>query len=141
MLFAIGNLKTLFSVSYPSCWATFQSCSRALTQSTDYLQIVGIVGGQAGVGVIGDALGRRWGLIQDAVIMQLGVVLLVASNGPGQAGWVVFYGIAQVGGQVCSCVWTSHVSSCGWQFIYGLGVGGEYPMTGQHSIPIPSISH
>lgn len=97
VLFAIGNLKTLFSASYPSCWATFTSCSRALTQSTDYLQIVGIVGGQVGVGVIGDALGRRWGLIQDAAIMLLGVVMLVGANGPGQTGWVVFYAVAQVG--------------------------------------------
>lgn len=54
-------------------------------------------------------LGRRWGLIQDATIMFLGLVMLVASWGVTLNGWVICY------------AWCL--------FFYGIGVGGEYPMT------------
>jgi MFS family permease len=54
-------------------------------------------------------IGRRWGLIQDAAIMFLGLVLLTASWGATLNGWVIFYS------------WSL--------FFYGVGVGGEYPMT------------
>lgn len=50
-------------------------------QAVDYLEVAGIIIGQILVGAIGDWLGRRWGLIQDAVIMFLGLVMLTASWG------------------------------------------------------------
>lgn len=65
--------------------------------------------GQILVGVVGDWLGRRWGLIQDAMIMFLGLIMLTASWGTTLNGWVICY------------VWSL--------FFYGIGVGGEYPMT------------
>lgn len=65
--------------------------------------------GQILVGVIGDWLGRRWGLIQDATIMFIGLLMLTASWGVTENGWVICY------------VWSL--------FFYGVGVGGEYPMT------------
>jgi MFS family permease len=65
--------------------------------------------GQVLVGVIGDWLGRRWGLIQDATIMFVGLLMLTAAWGVTQNGWVICY------------VWAL--------FFYGVGVGGEYPMT------------
>ena len=96
VLFSIGNLNTLYKVAYPSCWKTFTACSKILTQTTDYFQIVGIVIGQVGVGLLGDWVGRRYGLIQDALIMFVGVVLLAVSNGTDQSGWVLMYAISQV---------------------------------------------
>ncbi len=54
-------------------------------------------------------LGRRWGLIQDATIMFIGLLMLTAAWGVTLNGWVVCY------------VWSL--------FFYGIGVGGEYPMT------------
>jgi len=54
-------------------------------------------------------LGRRWGLIQDATIMFLGLLMLTASWGVTMNGWVICY------------AWSL--------FFYGIGVGGEYPMT------------
>jgi hypothetical protein len=48
-------------------------------------------------------IGRRWGLIQDASIMLLGLVMLVAAWGVNQNGWVICY------------AWSL--------FIYGIGVG------------------
>lgn len=40
---------------------------------------------------MGDWLGRRWGLIQDAAIMLLGLVMLTASWGGSLQGWVICY--------------------------------------------------
>jgi len=65
--------------------------------------------GQVMVGFEGDWVGRRFGLVQDALVMFLGLVMLTASWGTSLNGWVICY------------AWS--------QFIYGIGVGGEYPMT------------
>lgn len=65
--------------------------------------------GQILVGILGDWMGRRWGLIQDAVIMFIGLLMLTSAWGVTQNGWVICY------------VWSL--------FFYGVGVGGEYPMT------------
>ncbi|KAK5006746.1 hypothetical protein LTR28_006128, partial [Elasticomyces elasticus] len=78
-------------------------------QAVDYLEICGIIVGQVLVGVIGDWLGRRWGLIQDATIMFVGLLMLTAAWGVTQNGWVICY------------AWVL--------FFYSIGVGGEYPMT------------
>lgn len=45
------------------------------------MEIVGIICGQILVGILGDWLGRRWGLIQDATIMFIGLIMLTASWG------------------------------------------------------------
>lgn len=117
MLFSIGNVKPLFQASstFASCWQQPGSknphpiCNYTWVEAVDYLEICGIIVGQILVGILGDWLGRRWGLIQDAVIMFIGLVMLTASWGVTQNGWVICY------------VWSL--------FFYGIGVGGEYPMT------------
>ena len=80
-------------------------CSKAWVQSVSYLQIVGIIIGQVGVGIIGDWVGRKWGLVQDACVMLLGSVMLTASWGLSLQGWVIMYTFSL--------------------FIFGVGVGGE----------------
>ncbi|GIZ40158.1 hypothetical protein CKM354_000351000 [Cercospora kikuchii] len=109
VLFSIGNVKPLFQAAFPDCWKSNTVCTKTWVQSVDYLEIVGIIVGQILVGVLGDWIGRRWGLIQDAVIMFLGLIMLTASWGTTLNGWVICY------------VWSL--------FFYGIGVGGEYPMT------------
>jgi MFS family permease len=115
----------LLQAAFPQCWKTFETCDETWTQAVDYLEICGIIvgkstpysaskthltyKGQILVGIIGDWMGRRWGLIQDAVIMFVGLLMLVASWGTSLNGWVICY------------VWSL--------FFYGIGVGGEYPMT------------
>jgi MFS family permease len=79
------------------------------TEALEYLEIVGIMVGQVLVGYLGDQLGRRWGLIQDATIMFIGLLMLTSAWGITQEGWVICYAWAL--------------------FFYGVGVGGEYPMT------------
>jgi len=109
VLFSIGNLKPLFQKGFPECWSKAKICNQTWIQAVDYLEICGIIVGQILVGVIGDWIGRRWGLIQDATIMFLGLIMLTCSWGVTQNGWVICY------------VWSL--------FFYGVGVGGEYPMT------------
>ncbi|EMC93447.1 hypothetical protein BAUCODRAFT_95153 [Baudoinia panamericana UAMH 10762] len=109
VLFSIGNVKPLLQASFPGCWTHYTVCNKTWTQAIDYLEICGIIVGQILVGIIGDWLGRRWGLIQDAAIMFIGLVMLTAAWGTTLNGWVICY------------VWSL--------FFYGIGVGGEYPMT------------
>ncbi|EHA25335.1 hypothetical protein ASPNIDRAFT_42307 [Aspergillus niger ATCC 1015] len=109
VLLSIGNISTLFQHSFSACWDKYELCNKQWINAITYLEIVGIIIGQVLVGVIGDWVGRRWGLLQDAWIMFLGLVMLTCAWGVTQNGWVICY------------AWSL--------FIYGIGVGGEYPMT------------
>lgn len=114
VLFSIGNLQSLFAASFPGCWGKYKVCNKTWIQSVGYLEVVGIIVGQILVGILGDWLGRRWGLIQDAVIMFTGLLMLTAAWGTSLNGWVICY------------TWSL--------FFYGVGVGGEYPMTATSSM-------
>ena len=81
MLFSIGNVRPLLAAAFPSCWTHYTTCDKTWTQAIDYLEICGIIVGQILVGIIGDWLGRRWGLIQDATIMFIGLLMLTAAWG------------------------------------------------------------
>ena len=112
MLFSIGLNTTLFSHAFPNCWGSdpvVQECQTVWIQATSYLEVVGIIVGQILVGILGDWLGRRWGLIQDATIMFIGLLMLTASWGVTLNGWVICYALSLM--------------------FYSIGVGGEYPMT------------
>jgi MFS family permease len=108
-LFSVGNLTALFQSVWPTCWKTYKVCSQNWIASVSYLEIIGIIFGQIGVGLIGDWIGRRWGLIQDVVIMFIGTIFLTSMWGKSLQGWVILYGFSLM--------------------FYSLGVGGEYPMT------------
>ena len=118
----------MFQQAFKSCWATGgKACNYQWINAVDYMEIIGIIIGQVLVGILGDwyvglqlayswqtrltnaRLGRRWGLIQDASIMFLGLIMLVCAWGTTLNGWVICY------------AWSL--------LIYGVGVGGEYPMT------------
>ncbi|KPM38122.1 hypothetical protein AK830_g8435 [Neonectria ditissima] len=114
VLFSIGNLEPLFKAAWPECWSEHSVCSKNWVASVTYLEIIGIMVGQAFVGVIGDWIGRRWGLIQDAAIMFIGLLMLTASWGLTLQGWIICY------------AWSL--------FFYGIGVGGEYPITATSSL-------
>jgi len=109
VLFSIGNVGPLFKATFKSCWNDYTTCDKTWVQAVDYLEVLGIICGQILVGILGDWLGRRWGLIQDATIMFIGLLMLTASWGLTENGWVICY------------AWSL--------FFYGIGVGGEYPMT------------
>ncbi|ORY62315.1 major facilitator superfamily domain-containing protein [Pseudomassariella vexata] len=114
VLFSIGNLEPLFKKAWPECWDKKAVCSDNWVASVTYLEVIGIMVGQVFVGIIGDWIGRRWGLIQDALIMFIGLLMLTGSWGVTLEGWVICY------------AWSL--------FFYGIGVGGEYPITATSSM-------
>jgi MFS family permease len=115
VLFSIGNLEPLFKQVWPECWGSDHAvCTKSWVASVTYLEIIGIMAGQLVVGVLGDWVGRRWGLIQDALIMFIGLLMLTASWGLTLQGWVICY------------AWSL--------FFYSFGVGGEYPITATSSL-------
>ncbi|BGP26739.1 hypothetical protein JCM10295v2_005699 [Rhodotorula toruloides] len=114
VLFSIGNLSALFSSAWPRCWKTFAVCDENWVNAVTYLEILGIIVGQCLVGYEGDWIGRKFGLCQDALVMLIGSILLTGVWGTSLNGWVIAYG------------WSL--------FIYGIGVGGEYPMTGTKAL-------
>ena len=81
MLFSIGNVTPLLEAAFPRCWKNEIDCEAVWLQSITYLEVVGIIIGQILVGILGDWLGRRWGLIQDATIMFIGLVMLSCAWG------------------------------------------------------------
>ena len=113
-LFSVGNLTALFQEVWPQCWKSFVVCNSNWIASVGYLEIVGIIFGQIAVGIIGDWIGRRWGMIQDAVVMLIGTILLGGMWGTNLQGWVIMYAISLM--------------------FYSFGVGGEYPMTSTRAI-------
>jgi hypothetical protein len=80
-LFSIGNITPLLEYAFPACWDEQTVCESAWQDAVEYLEVVGIIIGQILVGILGDWLGRRWGLIQDAVIMFVGLLMLTACWG------------------------------------------------------------
>jgi len=102
-------VQPLLQAAFPDCWKKNTVCNKTWIDALTYLEVIGIIFGQIGVGIIGDWLGRRWGLIQDATIMFLGLLMLTAAWGVTLNGWVICY--------------------CWSLFFYSVGVGGEYPMT------------
>lgn len=109
----------MFESVWPKCWDDNTVCSANWVDAVSYLEVVGIIVGQILVGYLGDwyvilsclvsgcsnsrRIGRRWGLIQDAFIMTLGLVMLTAAWGLTLQGWVICY------------AWSL--------FVYGVGVG------------------
>ncbi|KAJ5167830.1 uncharacterized protein N7482_003424 [Penicillium canariense] len=108
VLFSISNNSALFNVSYKDCWKG-KTCDKNWIAAVNYMEVAGIIVGQILVGFLGDWIGRRWGLIQDAAIMFVGLLMLTAAWGLTENGWVICY------------AWSL--------FFYSIGVGGEYPMT------------
>lgn len=106
MLFSISNVESLFglSASFANCRGG-KTCNPNWIAAASYLEVVGILLGQ----VTNTRIGRRFGLIQDAVVMTLGLVMLTAAWGLTLNGWVICYAISLL--------------------VYSFGVGGEYPMT------------
>lgn len=79
-LFSIGNLKPLFQAVWPACWDTGVVCQTGWVNAIEYLEILGIIVGQILVGFEGDWVGRKFGLVQDALIMTLGLVRFVTPS-------------------------------------------------------------
>ncbi|KAG2425952.1 hypothetical protein HXX76_013325 [Chlamydomonas incerta] len=107
-VFAVGNLSAVWKAVYPSCWKTHTTCDKKLSDSITYTQVCGIIFGQLVLGFCADRIGRKWGSVATAATMVVGGILIVASDGPtDRALFAMFTAV---------------------QFIFGIGVGGEYPV-------------
>ena len=100
-----------------------QVCSKTITQIPDYIQIVGIILGMCTLGYLGDKIGRKWGSVFTATMMLVGAVLLTATDGPSEKGFVIMYIVAQVCCAPCICCAVVHASCIA---------------TGNHTLRVPS---
>lgn len=107
-VFSVGNLKPVWAVEYPECWETFTECSPTLVNTISYTQVSGIIFGQLALGFGADYIGRKWGSVATAGTMFVFGILLACSYG------------TTVGNQFA--MFTAI------QFLFGIGVGGEYPV-------------
>lgn len=107
-VFSVGNLKPLWEVEYPGCWKAHTECSVNLSNSISYTQVSGIIFGQLSLGFLADRMGRKAGSIFCAATMLIFGILLAASVGSSvNAQFAMFTAV---------------------QFLFGIGVGGEYPV-------------
>ncbi|GIL71055.1 hypothetical protein Vretifemale_1695 [Volvox reticuliferus] len=107
-VFAVGNLKSLWKKEYPDCWSKHKTCPVTLSDSITYTQVCGIIFGQIVLGFFADRIGRKWGSVSTAATMVVGAILIIASKArTDKALWAMFTAV---------------------QFIFGIGVGGEYPV-------------
>jgi len=110
-VFSVGNLKNIWKVEYPTCWDTKSpnlECSTNLSNSISYTQVAGIIFGQLSLGFCADMLGRKLGSILTSGIMLVFGILMTASYGGTVSQLFAMF--------------------AAMQFLFGIGVGGEYPV-------------
>ena len=113
LLFSLGTLQPLWTILFPDCFATFTTCRPGAVHALSYGAVVGVILGMIGVGRTAQSMGRRWGSLGTAGCMTVGAAgmtgtafLLTDSGSEG----------AMIRGLTASL------------FIFGMGVGGEYPL-------------
>eukprot|EP00121_Abeoforma_whisleri_P017070 Awhi_evm1s15648 len=148
IIFSTGQLKTIWKSAYPTCWSasknpncpnlvkcnglfngnnaqtvvdgycnsdgTYPSdtiCDEGVLDSISYTEFAGIMLGMVVISLIADKLGRRIGSITTASIMLCGAVFMTFS--------IPFFGLNIM------FIWFTTAF-----FVYGFGIGGEYPVSG-----------
>jgi len=110
VLFAVGNVKSIFRKEYPNCWtAPFSSCSEDLIEAPSYTEISGVMLGMVVFGILAGFLGRRICSISTVAVMTVGAWLITSSMGSDDRSLTIWYTVAVA--------------------IFGMGVGGEYPIS------------
>ena len=109
IVFSIGNILPLLAISYPNCFGKAEpsDCNTSAKAQDSNVEICGIIGGMLVLGFMADWIGRKWGSRTTMMIMLIGGIMLSSAAGSASAFLTVFL----VG-----------------LFIFGFGVGGEYPM-------------
>ncbi|KAI8465659.1 MAG: major facilitator superfamily domain-containing protein [Monoraphidium minutum] len=126
IIFSIGLIKPLQAAMFPACFVEHTACSRAETHAVSYSLVAGIICGMLLFGALGDVIGRCWGSRAVASIMLAGSTALVLAP-------LVTDPAAHLQLFIAVLV------------IYGVGVGGEYPMAAssaaERSQSEPSLRH
>lgn len=108
-MFSIGNITPLLKIKYPNCFGSTQpyDCNKSAQKQDTNVEICGIIGGMLVLGLLADWIGRKWGSRLTSLIMVIGGIILSCATGDAQTFLVVFL----IG-----------------LFVFGFGVGGEYPL-------------
>ena len=108
MLFSIGTLKPIWEELFPDCFQ--DECPSRLLYSLTYSVVLGVITGMIVVGYLANTIGRRKGSIWTASVMSGGAFLLFLTS------------------YISNPIWLYRSMSFLF-FIFGLGVGGEYPLS------------
>ena len=111
LLFSIGILRPIWEILYPNCFHG-DECSTTLLHSITYSVILGVMLGMISLGILSDTIGRRYGSILTATFMScssIGMVVITFSFANDAKSLFGYMSILL--------------------FIFGIGVGGEYPLS------------
>lgn len=111
LLFSIGLIKPFWKILYPDCFS-YKSCSPQLLNSLTYSAVLGVIFGMGFIGLAANRMGRRMGGIITASFMSAGAIGLTS---------ITFF--------FANDARTLFLSMSVLLFVFGFGVGGEYPMS------------
>lgn len=116
ILFSVGTLRPLWETLYPTCFDEYDSSECRFPylsyQSITYSVVLGVMAGMIVLGSLANTIGRRKGSILTALLMSVGAMCLTLSS--------IFLS------SVPSILFPIMSLSL---FIFGIGVGGEYPLS------------
>jgi MFS family permease len=117
MLFSIGILRPIWDIVFPDCFVKQNSCTETMIHSLTYSIIFGVILGMICIGYASNSLGRRRGSITTASLMCIGswslTLLSYLASKP------------EFSDSISSLFWCISISF----FVFGVGVGGEYPLS------------
>jgi MFS family permease len=111
LLFSVGTLKPIWEQLFPNCF-NGEECAPRVLHSLTYSVVMGVIVGMILVGCRANKTGRRNGSIFTASLMTVGAMGLC---------WSSFMLVQHVE-NMYKCMSVS-------LFIFGMGVGGEYPLS------------
>ena len=116
LLFSVGILKPIWTALYPSCFDETDNseCAHPYLsyKSMTYSVVTGVMIGMVLLGILANNIGRRRGSILTASLMVLGATFLTLSSINLSSDPSVLFPVMSVS-----------------LFIFGIGVGGEYPLS------------
>jgi MFS family permease len=116
LLFSIGTLKPIWATLYPACFdeSDLSKCAHPYLsyKSITYSVVSGVMIGMVLLGILANNMGRRRGSILTASLMATGAVCMTLSSVLLSSSPSILFPVMSLS-----------------LFIFGVGVGGEYPLS------------